>query len=213
LYALLEASLRQQEFSLCGKRFLKTLIAAFALLVISQNADAHLVSTGAGPFYDGTAHFFLTFEEILPVVALSLFAGLRGPRYGRWMIVVLPLCWIIGGILGFSRTVALPAFITGFVMLITGALLATDLKLSIRIVIGITAIFSLLLGFLNGIGMPNGSILEIIGSATAAFIVALLCAALAILLNHGWTRIAIRVAGSWVTALGLLVLGWSVKAR
>jgi len=189
------------------------LIAAFALMLLSQNADAHLVSTGAGPFFDGTAHLFLTFEEILPVIALSLFAGLRGPRYGRWMIVVLPLCWIIGGTLGFSKSVPLPAFITGFVMLITGLLLAMDWKLSIRIVIGITAFFGLLLGFLNGIEMPNGSILEIIGSATAAFIVAVLCAALAVLLNHGWTRIALRVAGSWVTALGLLVLGWSMKAR
>jgi urease accessory protein len=183
----------------------------FALLLLSQNADAHLVSTGAGPFYDGTAHFFLTFEEILPVIALSLFAGLRGPRYGRWMIVVLPFCWIAGGILGFSKAVALPTFITGFVMLITGALLAVDWKLSIKIVIGITAFFGLLLGFLNGIGMPNGSIVEIIGSATAAFIVAVLCAGLAVALDHGWTRIVLRVAGSWVTALGLLVLGWSLK--
>ena len=196
-----------------GKRFLNTLIAAFTLLLLSQKADAHLVSTGAGPFYDGTAHFFLTFEEILPVIALSLFAGLRGPRYGRWMIAILPLCWIIGGILGFSKSVPLPAFTTGLVMLLTGALLATDSKLSIKIVIGITALFSFLLGFLNGIEMPNGSILEIIGSATAAFIVAVLCAALAVALNHGWTRIALRVAGSWVTALGLLVLGWSMKAR
>ena len=189
------------------------MIAAFTLLLLSQNADAHLVSTGAGPFYDGSAHFFLTFEEILPVIALSLFAGLRGPRYGRWMIAVLPLCWIIGGILGFSKSVSLPGFITGLVMLITGALLAADWKLSIKIVIGIVGFFGLLLGFLNGIGMQNGSIIEIIGSATAAFIVAVLCAALAVVLNHGWTRIALRVAGSWVTALGLLVLGWSMKAR
>jgi urease accessory protein len=196
---------------LSGKQFLSTSIAAIAVLLLSQTADAHLVSTGAGPFYDGTAHFFLTFEEILPVIALSLFAGLRGSRYGRWMIVVLPLCWIIGGILGFSKTVTLPAFITGFVMLITGALLATDSKLSIKVVIGITALFGLLLGFLNGIGMQKGSILEIIGSATAAFMIAVLCAALAVALNHGWTRIALRVAGSWVTALGLLVLGWSLK--
>jgi hydrogenase/urease accessory protein HupE len=204
--------LQQQEFSLSGKRFLSTL-TLFTLLLLSQNADAHLVSTGAGPFYDGSAHFFLTFEEILPVIALSLFAGLRGPRYGRWMVVVLPTCWIIGGALGLSKNVPLPAFITGLVMLLTGTLLAIDLKLSIKIVIGIAGFFGLLLGFLNGIAIPNGSILEIIGSATAAFLLTVLCAALAVALNHGWTRIALRVAGSWVTALGLLVLGWSMKAR
>jgi hydrogenase/urease accessory protein HupE len=189
------------------------LIVLFALFLISQNANAHLVSTGAGPFYDGTAHFFLTFEEILPVIALALFAGLRGTTYARWIIVILPIFWIIGGIIGFSKIVPMPAFITAFVMLVSGVLLATDSKLSITLVIVITAFFSLLLGFLNGIAMPSGSILELIGSATAAFIVAVLCAALAVALNHGWTRIALRVAGSWLAALGLLVLGWAMKAR
>ena len=26
-----------------------------------------------------------------------------------------------------------------------------------------------------------------------------------------WTRIAVRVAGSWVAAIGLLMLGWSLR--
>ena len=28
-----------------------------------------------------------------------------------------------------------------------------------------------------------------------------------------WARIAVRVAGSWIAASGLLVLGWAVRAR
>ena len=196
-----------------GKHFRNTLIVLSALFLITQNANAHLVSTGAGPFYDGTAHFFLTFEEILPVIALSLFAGLRGTQYARWIIAVLPICWIVGGIIGFEKNISQPAFVTAIVMLTTGALLAIDLKLPIKAVIGIAIFFSLLLGFLNGSSIPKGSILELIGSAMAAFVVAVLCAALAVALNHGWTRIALRVAGSWLTALGLLVLGWSMKAR
>jgi urease accessory protein len=95
-------------------------------------------------------------------------------------------------------------------MLLPGALLASDWNLPVKIVMAIAAFFGLLLGFLNGIVMPQGSI-EMIGSATAAFIVAVFGAALAVALNHGWTRIAIRVAGSWLTALGLLALGWSLK--
>jgi hydrogenase/urease accessory protein HupE len=182
--------------------------------LFTETADAHLVSTGAGPFYDGTAHFFLTFEEILPVIALSLFAGLRGPRYARWLIVALPVTWIIGGLGGleFSKNQT-PAFVSVLVMLIPGILLASDWKLPLKVVIAITAFFGLLLGFLNGIAMPQGTILEIVGSATAAFLVAVLCAALAIAFSHGWTRIAIRVAGSWLAALGLLALGWSIKSK
>jgi urease accessory protein len=208
-----EDSSQQQEFSLSGKQFLNTLIAAFVLLLLSQNADAHLVSTGAGPFYDGTAHFFLTFEEILPVIALSLFAGLRGSQFARWAIVILPVGWIIGGFVGFEfhNITSSSAIITVIVMLLPGALLASDWNLPVKIVMAIAAFFGLLLGVLNGIAMPQGSILELIGSATAAFVVAVLSAALAVALSHGWTRIAIRVAGSWLTALGLLALGWSLK--
>ncbi len=197
-----------------GKQFRRHIfITIFALLFLARTANAHLVTTGAGPFYDGTAHFFLTFEEILPVVALSLFAGLRGPRFARWVIVVLPLCWIIGGISAFQfhNSTSPSAIMTVLVMLLPGALLASDWNLPVKIVIAIAAFFGLLLGLLNGIAMPQASTLQMIGSATAAFIVAVLCAALAVALNHGWTRIAIRVAGSWLTALGLLALGWSLK--
>ncbi len=200
-----------------GKRFFNNIVlfAICFLLFFVQSAAAHLVSTGAGPFYDGTAHFFLTFEEILPVLALSLFAGLRGPRFARWVIVVLPLGWIIGALAAFQfqKIPTPPAVISIIAMLIPGVLLASDWKLPFKIVIAIAACFGLLLGFFNGSSIPEESILVIIGSVTAALIVAVLSAAIAVTLNHGWTRIAIRVAGSWLTALGLLALGWTLRSH
>jgi urease accessory protein len=32
-------------------------------------------------------------------------------------------------------------------------------------------------------------------------------------LRAPWTRIAVRVAGSWVAATGLLLLGWTLSGR
>jgi hydrogenase/urease accessory protein HupE len=107
--------------------------------------------------------------------------------------------------------VAPPVAISIVVMLTSGALLALDWKLPFKIVIAITGLFGLLLGFFNGASLPEKSIIVMIGAVTAAFIAAVLSAALAVALNHGWTRIAIRVAGSWLTALGLLALGWSLR--
>jgi hypothetical protein len=52
-------------------------------LVCPSPASAHLNSTGMGPMYDGLLHFFLSPEDIVPVVALALLGGLRGPQYGR----------------------------------------------------------------------------------------------------------------------------------
>ena len=58
------------------------LAAAAAALLLPATLHAHLVNTGLGPFYDGVSHFALTPEDLLPALALALFAGQRGARLG-----------------------------------------------------------------------------------------------------------------------------------
>lgn len=196
-----------------GKPSFKLFLVS-SILLWAKTADAHLVSTGAGPFYDGTAHFFLTYDEVLPVIALALFAGLRGARYGRWFIAVLPLAWIIAAVCGlfFPEVVLPPALNMVLLLLVPGALLALDWNLSLKAVLAVTALFGFLLGFSNGVAFSqDSSILGIAGSTAAALIVAILSSSLAVAFSRGWTRIAIRVAGSWLAALGILVLGWSLR--
>jgi len=62
----------------------------FTLLMWTIPAEAHLNSTGRGPFYDGLMHFLMSPEDIVPVLALALLAGLRGASYGRRALFVLP---------------------------------------------------------------------------------------------------------------------------
>jgi urease accessory protein len=52
--------------------------------------------------------------------------------------------------------------------------------------------------------------LELVGMISALFVVVALVAALVVSLTRPWTRIAVRVAGSWIAATGLLLLGWSL---
>lgn len=66
-------------------------LAALALGFASTPASAHLVSTGLGPLYDGITHFALTPEELLPMAALALPAGLRGPAHARLVVFTLAL--------------------------------------------------------------------------------------------------------------------------
>src|SRR5437764_12664206 len=54
----------------------------FTCVMYALPADAHLNSTGVGPFYDGLMHFLMSPEDIVPVLALALLAGLRGAAYG-----------------------------------------------------------------------------------------------------------------------------------
>lgn len=192
----------------------RILLIAGVILCIPRVASAHLVTTGAGPFYDGIAHFFVSFDEILPVIGLSLFAGIRGPKYGRWNAAIISIAWLMGGSAGLSFPMQQPpSLLTSFLMLLPGILLASDWKLSIQIVWVFSVLIGAVLGFLNGASMAgSGSgALAVFGAATSVLIISIFASALAVVLSGGWTRIALRVAGSWLAALGLLALGWSLR--
>src|SRR5262249_35073359 len=55
-------------------------IVALAIPLCPVPAEAHLNSTGMGPIYDGLVHFLTSLEDLVPVLALSMLAGLRGAR-------------------------------------------------------------------------------------------------------------------------------------
>jgi hypothetical protein len=75
-------------------------VVSLAIAVCAAPAEAHLNSTGMGPIYDGLVHFLTSLEDLVPVLALALLAGLRGPSYGRRALFVLPSAWLLGGFLG-----------------------------------------------------------------------------------------------------------------
>ncbi|MBC7799091.1 MAG: HupE/UreJ family protein, partial [Gemmatimonadaceae bacterium] len=59
-------------------------------------ASAHLVQSGLGPFYDGLLHPLVSLEDLLPLLALGVLAGLRGAGHARWLLLVVPLGWLGG---------------------------------------------------------------------------------------------------------------------
>ena len=51
----------------------------------------------------------------------------------------------------------------------------------------------------------------LLGLVCAVFVLVALVAALVVWLRAEWTRIAVRVAGSWIAASGFLLLGWAAR--
>lgn len=49
----------------------------------------------------------------------------------------------------------------------------------------------------------------LLGIATPGFVLAALVPAFVVSLRQAWIRIAVRVAGSWIAALGVLMAAWS----
>jgi urease accessory protein len=174
---------------------------------------AHLMNTGFGPFYDGLLHLFVTPDDLLPVVALTLFAGLRGPQYGRAVLFALPVAWCAGSVLGVAMgTVLTPAVAAG-VTILFGALAALDRPLPIRVVGGLAIALGVLNGGVNGIEIvgAGGGGLAVAGVAAAVFMLVAVLAGHVTSLRAEWARVATRVAGSWIVAIGLLMFGWSMR--
>jgi hydrogenase/urease accessory protein HupE len=176
----------------------------------------HLASTGLGPLYDGVAHLFLSVDDLLPVTTMALLAGLNGKRAGRLTLLVLPVAWIVGGLAGFAAGRALPgSLLTAISLLVLGVLTATDRRLGERTVMVLALLLGVLHGWLNGadIAVAGREALGLAGIAAAVFVVVALGAALVVSLRSAWARVAVRVAGSWAAAVGLLLLGWGLRPQ
>ena len=193
--------------------------AAFVLgllLLWPGTAHAHLVTTGLGPVYDGVSHLFATFDDLLPVVAMALLGGLNGPLSGRRTLFTLPAAWLAAGVAGYFGPVALlPAGVTSLSLLVLGILTAVDRKLAPPVVTTLAVGLGIAHGLPNGAGIAAAGqdASGLVGITGAIFVVAALVSALVVSLQRPWTRIAVRAAGSWIAAIGLLLLGWTLSGR
>jgi hydrogenase/urease accessory protein HupE len=189
-------------------------VVVLFLVAIPATADAHLVTSGLGPLYDGISHLVLSPDDLLGVLAIALLAGLGGARFGRVALFVLPLAWYGGGLIGLqmSTEVSLPVLNT-LSFLVVGVLVALDRRLPERLVVGLTVALGVLHGFLNGtaVGQGSGGALAMVGISSTVFVLVALVAALVVSLRQDWARIVARVAGSWIAAIGLLMIGWTVR--
>jgi urease accessory protein len=177
-------------------------------------ADAHVVNSGVGPFYDGVAHLFVTPEDLLAVVALALLAGLGGERSGRAVLFVLPAAWLAGAVAGRMTGLFVGAPVLNAAMLFAlGALVAADRRVPLALVAGLALMCGLVHGRFNGVELvgAGSSGLAIVGIVCAVFVVVALVAGQVVALRADWARVTVRVAGSWTAAIGLLMLGWAAR--
>ena len=192
----------------------KTLIVAIGLLFYPSYASAHLVTTGLGTVYDGIGHLVMTPEDLIPALAIAFFAGLRGAAPGRRALFILPLAWFVGGLLGVIIE-GLPTLpVAGISFFILGVLVAADLNLSQKWFTAIVIVVGLVHGVLNGVALKEGAgILGLIGIMATLFVIIAIVSAFIVSLEKPWTRIVVRVVGSWVAAIGMLMFGWLMRGQ
>ena len=182
---------------------------AISVVLAPSTASAHLMQSGLGPFYDGLLHPLVSPEDLLPVLALGVLAGLRGAAHARWLLVVAPLAWLAG----FALSGAVP--VSPGALLAMGAFgvalsfaAAADLRLPRLGLLLLGAVLGVAHGLVVG---PAGGLLVAAGSAATVGAVLAIVAGEVAALRAAWTRIAARVLASWTAAAGLLQLGWMLR--
>lgn len=85
-------------------------------------AQPHLVNTGLGPVYDGISHVLLSPEDLIPLLAMALLAGLKGISAARQSLFALTGAWLAGTLAGLyaGDQLAIPALATTISFLALG---------------------------------------------------------------------------------------------
>ena len=97
-------------------------------------------------------------------------------------------------------------------LLLLGGLVAADRDLPVWVVATLAGVLGASHGFANGSRLPgrNGRA-DAAGIVPTVFVTFALLAGLVVPLRYPLARVAVRVAGSWIAASGILLLGWSLR--
>jgi len=185
--------------------------AGLLTLFANGPADAHFVSSGLGPFYDGVTHFAQTPADWIMVLAVALLAGMQGSDAAR-MCLLLPAGWLVGGLTGQHPMLPEHPFLLPCVLMTLGSFTACNVRVSAVVVAIISGMLGFVLGHYNGVSayFTSGGTATVLGISTGALVFSIFTAGIAVKAAQGWQRIILRIVGSWMTASGLLMLGWAL---
>jgi len=193
-------------------RAIYRLVAAATVVLAPSAARAHLVDTRLGDFYGGVLHPLTAFEEILPWLALAALAAFQGAARARWLVLVFPLSLLAGCALSQLLNPSFIPAVTLALVAITGLAVAAAIRLPLPVLLGLAAVMGLVHGLQNGRAMTatTDQLLFIAGVTAVGYGVVTIATGGAIAFLRGaggWRPIALRASGSWVAAIGIMVLG------
>ena len=187
---------------------MKIWVLAFLLVLVGvAPAEAHLVSSGLGPFYDGALHLLLSPEDLLAIVAVALVAGLRGPAHGRVALLTLPVVWAIATLLRLPLRPEWMDEVKAALIFVAAGLAAVDLPLRKVAVFGVSALVGLACG---ASGEPSITASAVAGLTIAIGVVLSLTLGLVLAATLRLGTVPTRVA-SWAAATALLMIGWAIR--
>lgn len=191
--------------------------AAVALLPIA--APAHDLGDRYGPLLGALLHPLTALDHLLALVALGLLAGQQRGRGMRVALAALLVALPAGVVAGMHGLLAGPlAPLLGHANLVSVPLFGTLVALARPLPAAAAGALAALAGLSHGgengldLGTHASTIAAALGVAVAGAVAAVPPALLGSRLPSGWPRMAARVAGSWIAAIGLIMLALAPRA-
>lgn len=187
-----------------------TLVLAF----LPGLAAAHGGLPGGGGFYSGAAHPFLAIEQLLGLLGLGLLLGKVSGDNSRLPLVVLAAALCAGLAAGPAYGRAEPVML--WMALLLGSVLAAALWMPLwgrLIAAGLTG---WIVGTDTDLPAPSSPDLVVVfapfaGVFVGVFLIVLNAAAFSSMGERPAARIAVRIVGSWLTAIALMVLALRLR--
>ena len=191
------------------------LVFAIGLLGLSEPAAAHLVSTRFGELYGGLIHPLTALQHLVPWLGLGLLGGLLGSHTSKWVLLAFPLSVGTGALLaGTLPAAAAVGHLNLFSFVLLGLLVALAARLNRPMFISLAVMVGLSHGFANGTADLEAGPLLLYASGVllAAYLLIATTTAVTHTLSQrtAWGTIAIRAAGSWIVAIGLVFSAYSL---
>jgi urease accessory protein len=192
---------------LTGNIAWRSLIVLLAILLLPAVAAAHPIK-GVGDFYAGMLHPLTALDFLLPWIALALFAGQQGRKGALLVLSIFPVAILLGAVLALAFRQ--PAWLSAANLAII-PLLGLAVALAFSCPASFIVVFSAGVGLLQG--LANGAEITsaispwrfIPGLAAVSMLVIAYGIGIVRSLEKPWTRVAVRVAGSWIAAIGIMI--------
>jgi urease accessory protein len=190
------------------------LTVAFLILLGSKSALAHSSIAGASGFYAGLLHPVVVPAHLIALIGLALWLGQHDQRWIERAIIVFAISLIIGFILGRFGP-------WGDLMSI---LLVGALALGLMVAAARTLPWQAVAAMASGIALCVGAdsvpedaatlralLFAVAGTFIGAHLLLLNVVAIVSSSEPAWSKIAVRITGSWIGAVAILVLALNFR--
>jgi urease accessory protein len=187
--------------------------AAGAVLLLSREAHAHSPIPGIGDFWNGVFHPFVAVEQGLTMVAFGLAIARAGAEAERWALRITIGAIACGLVLSAFSTPPISTLFRALPLILGGLVLIDPFGLCSRAFVPLLGSLAFVLGLSMGWEIPSDATWSLFagGSGLGAIVIAAYAMMAWQRFHRPWFAIAARILGSWLVAIGVILLGAALR--